>query len=166
MSEDTFPDCTGRYCWAGQNLSDGQHFTLISRKCWCAGSLRVLCSICEWVFITNKLFILKSTPGSSMFSQRAAWRCSPTPLISFTEEDFRWCVMAVAWWILQKRKTLARLALSHRLGTHFHAEVRLSVPASYVGFSSTALRCPSSRSWRLTNQWNGSRPWLLDLMSR
>lgn len=29
---------------------------------------------------------------------------SPTPPINFSEEDFRWCVMAVAWWILQKGK--------------------------------------------------------------
>lgn len=27
-------------------------------------------------------------------------------------------------------------------------------------------RGSSARPWRLTNQWSGSRPWLLDLMSR
>lgn len=31
---------------------------------------------------------------------------SPTPPTSFSEEDFRWCVMAVAWWILQKGKNI------------------------------------------------------------
>lgn len=31
---------------------------------------------------------------------------APTPPINFSEEDFRWCVMAVAWWILQKGKNI------------------------------------------------------------
>lgn len=40
----------------------------------------------------------------------SAWRQCPTPPTSFSEEDFRWCVMAVAWWIQEKRKNTRRSA--------------------------------------------------------
>lgn len=40
------------------------------------------------------------------FSSTVTWPWSPTPPINFSQEDFRWCVMAVAWWILQKGKNI------------------------------------------------------------
>lgn len=66
----------------------------------------------------------------------------------------------------RKGKIFAPFVLLRRFGTEFHAWISPTTPVPHLGSTSAALRRPPARPWRLTNQWNGSRPWLPDLMSR
>lgn len=54
--------------------------------------------------IRSTIVTLKFVPGSGLIHSSKLDPGLQTPPISFSEEDFRWCVMAVAWWILQKGK--------------------------------------------------------------